>query len=437
MKKILLVGGAVRDSLLGLEPKDKDFLAVGYNSSELLLMGFKQVGKDFPVFLHPETGEEYALPRKERSTGDRYTDFTFETEGVSVEEDLSRRDLTINAMAMDLDGSLIDPFGGEKDLNMGVLRHTTEAFKEDPLRVLRIARFRARFPSFSVAKETAEMVKEMKPMLYALTKERVFKELEKAMGENEPHMFFLTLLELGVLDAVFPSIYKWTKVEHNNVHHMEGSVFNHSMLVLKKISELSEEKEIRFAALFHDIGKVPSFKEFGNFNSHSKEEVVMNEVAKLSETLRLPKVLRKVIRQSALFHHKIHNFMELKATTIVKMFFNKHFPKTEEELETLLLVSKADSFGRWVLEEGDKKRILDIYEALFYTDSKFFSKGERAYKTVYKNGEYVSGTSYYETVKKAFKAFKAVSVKDLNGESVEKIKETLYLRRVSAVKKVL
>lgn len=436
MTEFLLVGGAVIDKLLGLEPKDKDYLAVGYSEGEMLSLGFKRVGKDFPVFLHPETREEYAIPRRERSTGLKYQDFVFETDNVSVEEDLARRDLTINAMALKSDGTIVDPYNGQKDLKNGILRHTTEAFKEDPLRVLRIARFTARYNGFKIAEETKAFIKEMKPMLSSLSKERVFKEMEKAMSEKEPHQFFITLLELNVLDIVFPSIYEWTKVEHNNKAHMEGSLFNHAMLVLKMVSELTEDINTRFAALFHDIAKAKSFKEFGNFYSHTNKNLVEEELNLLKKILRISKKMSTAIRQVAIFHHKIHSFMELKATTIVKMFQDKSFPKNIEELNILLTASQADSWGRWILEEGDENRTLDIYETIYYSDFNHFEKGERAYKSKYKLGRLKRGINK-DKITKAFEAFKKQSVKDLKGESVEKIKETLYLRRVSAVKKTL
>ena len=437
-KDFYLVGGAVRDKLLGLEPKDFDYLAVGYTGEEMEKLGFRIVGKDFPVFLHPETGDEYALPRKERSTGKGYKDFSFETENVSIEEDLFRRDLTINAMALSPNGELIDPYGGKKDLENKVLRHTSEAFKEDPLRVLRVARFRARYPDFKVAEVTKKLAFEMKDILNSLTKERVFKEMEKALSERAPELFFITLLEFGVLDVIFPEIYEMTKVEHNNKYHMEGSVFNHSMLVLKMASKLSNDPIIRFGAIYHDIGKVTVYKENGNFHGHDSFEIVSSELEKVKDRYRVPNKYITVALSAAVNHHKIYYVNgKMKTKSIVKMLTSKVWPKKEEDVSRILTIAEADSFGRIIYDSGPE-RTLDIYDSLFYIDYDNFKKGERAYATEYISGKAIrSDYVKRDFIMNSWKAVKNVSMKDFDkSSSVEKIRQELHRRRIRAIASV-
>jgi len=438
MKKgFYLVGGAVRDKFFGFEPSDRDYLAVGYKGEELESMGFEPVGKDFPVFLHPETKEEYALPRKERSTGKGYKDFSFDTENVSVEEDLSRRDLTINSMALTPEGKLIDPYGGLRDLENKVLRHTTEAFKEDPVRVLRIARFNARYPDFRIAEETKEFIFEMKDMLHSLTKERVFKEMEKALSEVAPEKFFITLFELGVLDILFPEIYAMTKVEHNNKFHMEGSVFNHSMLVLKIVAKMSVDPVVRFGALYHDIGKAPLYNKTGKMHGHDSIEVVMEEFDKVKSRYNVPKKYINMALSAAINHHKIYNIGDMKGKTIVKMVTSKYWPKNEEDINRLLVIVEADTFGR-IIHKSGPMRVLDLYDSLFYIDFDSFKKGERQYETEYVSGKAVrSDHVNKDFILKACKAVKSVSVKDISKDSsVEFIREELHRRRIRAVAEV-
>lgn len=434
-KDFYLVGGAVRDKLLGLEPKDLDYLAVGYTAEEMKTLGFLQVGKDFPVFLHPKTKYEYALPRRERSTGQGYKDFSFEIDNVSIEEDLSRRDLTINAIALSPNGELIDPYGGKDDLENKILRHTSEAFQEDPLRVLRIARFRARYPQFKVAEDTKKLVFTMKDSLNFLTKERIFKELEKALSEQSPELFFITLFELGVLDVVFPEIYQMTTVEHRNKYHMEGSVFNHSMLVLKMASQLSEDPIVRFGALYHDIGKVSSYKETGKFHGHDSYERVSSELEKVKERYRVPNKYISIALSAAVNHHKIYSINgKMKNKSIVRMLTSKLWPKKEADVMRILTIAESDSFGRIVYDSGPEK-VLDLSDSLFYIDFSSFTTGERQFETVYNSGKSLrSDYIKKDFILNSWKAVKNVSMKDFDkNSSLEKLLQELHRRRIRAV----
>ena len=440
MKEFILVGGAVRDKLMGLKPKDFDYLAAGYTEEEMLNLGFSRVGKDFPVFLHPKTKDEYALPRKERSTGAGYNDFECITEGVNVEEDLLRRDLTINAMALRDNGELIDPFGGKQDLENKVLRHTSKAFKEDPLRVLRIARFRARYPEFSIAEETKSMISEMRNMLVSLTKERVFKELEKALGEERPELFFITLNELNVLDIIFPEIYEMTLVEHDNIYHMEGSVFNHTMCALRMASLKTEDKLVRFGTIYHDIGKVSSYKEFGDFNDHTSYERISYEMNLVKERYKVPNKWIKIAIVAATNHHRIFQLKKMKNKKVVKMITNKIFPKQEDDIKRILDITESDSFGRLIKDYGPYRK-LDIYDSLFAITQSIFKKGERQYETIYIPGkEDRGGILEREFLLKAVKAVNSVSAKEYihsfeQRPSIENIQQYLHRERIRAVAK--
>ena len=254
-----LVGGAVRDELLGIAPRERDWCVVGATPDEMLAAGYRQVGKDFPVFLHPDTGEEYALARTERKTAPGYHGFEFDTSpDVTLEEDLGRRDLTINALARDADGKLVDPFNGKADLEAKLLRHVSAAFREDPVRILRAARFAARFArlGFSIADDTLALMREMVAdgEADALVPDRVWKEMDNALGEDDPQVFFEVLRECGALAAVFPEIDALFGIPQPPKWHPEIDCGVHVMMVVKQAALLSAEKDVRFAALVHDLG---------------------------------------------------------------------------------------------------------------------------------------------------------------------------------------
>jgi len=368
-----LVGGAVRDLLLNKEVNDRDYVAVGYNEAELLALGFKKVGADFPVFLN-EKGEEIALPRQERSTGSAYSDFEVVTDGVTLIDDLKRRDLTINAMALSPDGVLVDPYGGQKDLEDGIIRHTSEAFTEDPVRVLRVARFAARF-GFKVAPETKELVKKMakRGALKALKPERIWKELEKVFNEYNSAIFFKVLYELGVLFEIFPFMKEWASQSHyTRKWHAEGSVLNHVLLALRAVEE--DEcctPELKFAVLFHDIAKCQAFQErkakgLLGFEGHWEERLVLPLMDELQKKYRVPSSYIKMAKMVAIHHHNFRNFDKKSEEELVRIYTNKFFPKTEEELGLLLSAIEADAKGK--ITSSNKARDLTLSESFMVAD---------------------------------------------------------------------
>lgn len=289
--KVYLVGGAVRDSLLGLAVKDKDWVVVGETEASMKQQGFSQVGSDFPVFLHPESRQEYALARTERKNGKGYTGFTVNSsQNIALEEDLLRRDLTINAMAMDTNQQIIDPFNGQQDLQKRVLRHVSDAFQEDPLRVLRVARFAARYHSlgFSVADETMVLMKQMvdNGELQHLVSERVWKETSRALMEDHPEVYFEILRECGALDVWFPELACLWGIPNPAQWHPEIDTGVHTMMVLQQASLLSDSLTIRYAALVHDLGK--ALTDPYQWPSHRGHETLgLTPIAELSEKLKV------------------------------------------------------------------------------------------------------------------------------------------------------
>ena len=264
--KIYLVGGAVRDQLLGLEVHERDYVVVGSTPDEMLELGYKSVGKDFPVFLHPETKEEYALARLERKVSAGYTGFTTDcSKNVTLEDDLKRRDLTINAIAQDTEGNIIDPYNGQADLNNRILKHVSPAFTEDPVRILRLARFAARFAKlgFTVDAKTNNLMKLMVEdgEVDSLVAERVWRETERALGEDAPQVFFEVLNNCGALKKLFPEIYNLYGVPNPPKHHPEIDTGIHTMMVLEQAAKLSNNPRVRFAALVHDLGKATTPKD--------------------------------------------------------------------------------------------------------------------------------------------------------------------------------
>ena len=256
--KLYVVGGAVRDGLLGLPPSDRDWVAVGGTPEQLLAAGYRPVGRDFPVFLHPQTGEEVALARTERKSGRGYHGFQFHAApDVTLEQDLARRDLTINAMARDEDGRLVDPYGGERDLRARVLRHVSDAFVEDPVRLLRVARFAARWPDFSIAPETMALMRRMVSdgEVDALVPERVWQELSRGLMEAHPARLFEVLRETGALQRLLPEVARLWGVPQRPEHHPEVDTGVHLLLVLQACARLAAPLPVRWACLCHDLGK--------------------------------------------------------------------------------------------------------------------------------------------------------------------------------------
>lgn len=348
-----LVGGAVRDSLLGLEVKDMDWVVVGATPEQMLKNGFKQVGAEFPVFLHPDNGDEYALARKEYKDGQGYHGFQcdFGPE-VSLKEDLMRRDLTVNAMAMDQDGQLIDYYGGARDLESRVLRHVSDAFAEDPLRVLRVARFAARYGDFTIADETLSLMRSMVKggELNHLTAERVWKETSRALGELHPSIYFKTLHDCGALEVVFPEIAVLDGITQPVEHHPEGDVLTHVLLVVDQAAKLSDDPRARFAALVHDLGKgVTPREEWPRHIGHEKAGVPLVEA--MVERLKISKDYARIGKVAAEHHQRVHTIGNLTAKKVVKLFNTIDAFRRPEVVEFLAIASEADAKGRTGLED--------------------------------------------------------------------------------------
>ena len=349
-----LVGGAVRDTLLGLDIKDRDYVVVGATPEEMEALGFKPVGSDFPVFLHPETREEYALARTERKSGRGYKGFTvFASPDVTLEQDLQRRDLTINAMAMDSDGQLIDPFNGKQDLDDGKLRHVSPAFTEDPVRVLRVARFTARYArwGFCVAHETNRLMKQMvnNGEVDYLVPERVWAELEGALGESQPAQFFKVLRGCGALARIFPEIDCLFGVPQPQEHHPEVDTGVHVMMVLDQAAKLSGDTRVRFAALVHDLGKGVTPEESWPHH-YGHESLGVERVTQLCERIRVPNDYRDIAVLTARFHSDCHQIKERRASTVVKVLEKMDAFRKPERVELFVLACEADSRGRQGME---------------------------------------------------------------------------------------
>jgi tRNA nucleotidyltransferase (CCA-adding enzyme) len=348
--KIYLVGGAVRDTLLNLPVSERDWVVVGSTPEEMLRLGYKQVGKDFPVFLHPETHDEYALARTERKTGPGYKGFEIHAEpNITLEQDLERRDLTINAIAMDENGSLIDPFGGKEDLDNGLLRHVSPAFVEDPVRILRVARFAARFAKygFRVAHGTNALMRRMvsNGEVDSLVPERVWVETEKALAEDRPERYFEVLRSCGALARVFPEIDALFGVPQPEQHHAEIDTGVHALMVLQQAVKLSADTRVRFAAVTHDLGKAATpQEEWPHHSGHEARSVVL--VNQLCDRLRAPNDYRDLANMAAAYHTHCHRLRELNPTTIVKTLEALDAFRRPDRFEQFLLVCKADSRGR-------------------------------------------------------------------------------------------
>lgn len=355
--KIYLVGGAVRDGLLKLPVKDKDWVVVGATPQQMLDAGYQQVGKDFPVFLHPQSREEYALARTERKSGQGYTGFTcYATLDVTLEQDLLRRDLTINAIAQDETGELIDPYNGRSDIERRLLRHVSPAFNEDPLRVLRVARFAARYAhlNFLIAPETLALMREMADNgeLAHLTAERVWKETENALSSRNPQVYFSVLRECGALKVLFPEIDALYGVPAPAKWHPEIDTGIHTLMTLSMAAQLSPEIDVRFATLCHDLGKGLTPKEkWPSHHGHGPAGVKL--VEQLCARLRVPNEIRDLAKLVAEFHDLIHTFPILQPKTVVKLFDAIDAWRKPQRVEQIALTSEADARGRTGFEASD------------------------------------------------------------------------------------
>lgn len=353
--KYYLVGGAVRDRLLGRPIKDRDWVVTGATPADLRALGFRAVGKDFPVFLHPETQEEYALARTERKTARGYHGFEFYTDpNTTLVEDLQRRDLTINALAETPDGEVIDPYGGQADLEQRILRHVSAAFAEDPVRILRVARFHARYAhyGFTVAPETLALMCSMVTAgeVDSLVPERVWQELEGALHEPNPECFIQTLRDCGALKVLFPEIDRLFGVPQAVQHHPEIDTGIHTLLVLQRATQLSNSAPLRFAALTHDLGKGLTPSEILP-SHHGHEELSFELVRELCQRYRAPKNFQNLAELTARYHTHIHRAFEQQAKTCVKLLETCDAFRKPERFSDLLLACQADSQGRTGFED--------------------------------------------------------------------------------------
>jgi len=352
-----LVGGAVRDKLLGLETKDRDWVVVGAAPQEMLDLGYQQVGQDFPVFLDPESHDEYALARTERKTGPGYKGFAINSSPeVTLEEDLLRRDLTINAIAMDENGSLIDPFGGQFDIEDRVLRHVSGAFVEDPLRVLRVARFAARFAhlGFRVANETRDLMRSIchSGELDHLVPERIWKELELALTSQTPSVFIEVLRECYALAAILPEVNNLFGVPQPEKYHPEIDTGLHILLCLEQARKLSDDSVVLYATLVHDVGK--GLTDPDQWPSHVGHEAAgLSLLNQIESRLRVPKEHAQLSRLVCEHHTKLHRVKELKPATVLKLLESLDAFRRPERLDKFLLACEADARGRTGLETRD------------------------------------------------------------------------------------
>ncbi len=352
---IYRVGGAVRDRLLNLPVDDQDWVVTGSSPTEMLAKGYRQVGRHFPVFLHPDTHEEYALARTERKIAPGYGGFQVHTDpDVTLEDDLRRRDLTINAMAETDDGELIDPYGGCDDLKQRILRHVSPAFSEDPVRILRVARFAARFKSlgFSVAPETCELMHALvkKGEVATLTAERVWAEMERALGEENPTEFFKVLRDCHALEVLFPEIDCLYGIPQRPEYHPEIDTGLHTMMVLEQAVHLSQDIQVRFAALVHDLGKGTTPKSlWPSHTGHEKRSVKL--IQGLCKRLRIPNRYRDLAIGVARYHTHCHRAAELRPDTLLKTLESLDVFRRPERLDAFLLTCEADARGRLGLEK--------------------------------------------------------------------------------------
>jgi len=399
--EVYLVGGAVRDEQLGLPVKERDWCVVGATPEELRSLGYRQVGKDFPVFLHPETGEEYALARIERKTAPGYHGFEFHSSPeVTIEDDLRRRDLTVNAMAKTADGRLLDPFNGLQDLEHRILRHVSQSFAEDPVRILRVAKFAARFAplGFRLADETLALMTEMveKGEASELVPHRVWKECESALATEQPRVFFEVLRQCGALAVVFPEIDALFGVPQPEKWHPEVDCGLHAMMAVEQAAALSPAVDVRFAALVHDLGKATTPKDkLPSHHGHERRSVRL--IKNLASRMPVPSACRELALAVAEFHGHCHKARELKPSTILKVLERTDAFRRPERFEKFLLACEADSRGRTGFEERP-----------------------------YTQARYLSG---------ALQAAAAVSVRDLTTEGMDgaQIGEALRRKRLQTI----
>ncbi len=346
--QIFSVGGAVRDELLGLPVQDRDYVVVGATPEQMNALGYKPVGKDFPVFLHPQTHAEYALARTERKTAPGYKGFAFHAApDVTLEQDLARRDLTINAIAKSEDGALIDPYHGRRDLDAKILRHVSSAFAEDPVRILRVARFAARFADFALAGETLALMRQMTDQgeVDHLVRERVWQEFSRGLMEGKPSRMFEILRSCGALQKILPEVDALWGVPQRADFHPEVDTGVHVMMVIDMAAQMRSALPVRFAALTHDLGKGDTPADvLPRHIGHEARSVAL--LGPLCERLRVPADCRDLALLVARFHGDIHRVDELKPTTVMRVFEHCDAFRRPERFAQVLQASEADYRGR-------------------------------------------------------------------------------------------
>jgi tRNA nucleotidyltransferase (CCA-adding enzyme) len=350
---IYCVGGAVRDELLGLPVKDYDYVVVGATPDDMLRLGYRAVGKDFPVFLHPETQAEYALARTERKSGKGYKGFVVQaTPNVTLEQDLARRDFTVNAIAKSADGVLIDPYKGQADIQHKILRHVSDAFVEDPVRILRAARFSARYTDFSIAPETMQLMQQMAANgeVDALVPERVWQELSLGLMEAQPSRMFDVLRNCGALEKILPELACLWGIPQPEKHHPEVDTGLHVMMALDYAARLGFSLPVRYAVLMHDLGKGTTPKEMlPRHIGHDARSASL--VKNVSKRLRTPNNCAELAFMVAKFHIKAHQVIAMKAATLLKFLIDLDAIRQQERFEEFLKACEADSRGRLGLDK--------------------------------------------------------------------------------------
>lgn len=355
--QIFLVGGAVRDQLLKRPVTERDWVVVGASTDEMLAQGFQQVGKDFPVFLHPQSKEEYALARTERKSGKGYTGFAVNADSsITLEEDLSRRDLTINAIAQDDQGNLIDPFNGQADIDNKLLRHVSPAFAEDPLRVLRVARFAARYAhlGFRVADETLILMRDMVTAgeVDYLIPERVWKETQRALTEKNPEVYFSVLRDCGALKVLFSEIDALFGVPQTAAYHPEIDTGVHCLMSLQQAVKLCDDPLIRFATLIHDLGKATTPVDIlPRHIGHEERSLPLIET--LCQRIKCPNDYKELALAVAAWHTHCHRALELKASSLLKLLLRLDAFRRPERFEQFLVCCESDARGRTSFEDRD------------------------------------------------------------------------------------
>ena len=364
--KTYLVGGAVRDALLGITGADRDWVVVGSTPESMVALGFTPVGKDFPVFLHPQTHEEYALARTERKTAPGYKGFVVHASPeVTLEEDLARRDLTINAMAQADDGSVVDPFGGQRDLQNKVLRHVTDAFREDPVRILRVARLAARYPDFSVAPQTMALMQDMVRAgeVNALVSERVWQELAKGLMAKQPSRLLQVLRECGALHVLLPEADRLYGVAQPPEHHPEIDTGVHLEMVLDETARVNAPLEVRFAALCHDLGKGTTDKALlPRHIGHEQRSVKL--LRALCERLRVPVPCRDLAEVVAREHGHVHCALSLGAPALLRLLIRCDAIRRPDRFVRVVMACECDARGRLGLQDRHYPQAAHLHNML-------------------------------------------------------------------------